>query len=265
LKTKSSELFFIVPARSAKGVREKIKELEMLGYPFVIVCGEKVDNPNVMYKERRGKYDAINYGARFLSAETRIVCLNDVDTVIFNFEKAVQKIRESRVALVFCKLKLKGGPQLYFYSMMDRIRRKLHVASSGELMLIRRNIFERIIPMPPCITEDNYISFKVMELRYKTYFCEDCWLETERTRSLKEEEAYKIRTVTGIYQALSKTKTDPVIKIFYVCLPFISPLLLLQGRRGFTWMKGITHGLANFLKGDVARVLKEISEGTKRP
>lgn len=250
LRAKSTEVFFIVLARTAQGVNEKIKELELLGYPFVIACGEKVNISNVVYLERRGKYDAINFGARFLSDETKIVCLNDVDTRIFNFGRALEKICEKDVALVFCKVKLKEGPQVHFYSMMDRIRRRLQITSSGELMLIRKEILEKVMPIPPCKTEDNYISFKVRELGYKSAFCEDCWVETERTKSLKEEEVYKTRTVTGLYQALFQTRNTPLIRIFYFCLPFISPLLLLQGKRGLSWMKGIIHGLANFLSGD---------------
>jgi len=250
LKAKSSEVFFIVPARTAKAVNDKLKELKKLGYPFVIVCGEKVNIPNVVYRKRRGKYDAINYGANFLSDKTKIVCLNDVDTKIFNFEKALEKIRGNVAVLVFCKLELKSGLQVYFYSMMDRIRKRLQITSSGELMLIRREVFERIIPIPPCKTEDNYISFKVLGLGYKSTFCEDCWVETERTKSYEEEKAYKTRTVTGVYQALSQTKTKPLIKVFYLFLPFISPLLLLQGKRGLSWLKGIVQGISCFLIGD---------------
>ena len=250
MRVKSSDVFFIVPARTAKAVNDKINELKMLGYPFVIICGEKVNIPNVVYRERRGKYDAINYGANFLSDKTKIVCLNDVDTKIFNFEKALETICRNVAVLVFCKLKLKSGLQVYFYSMMDRIRKILQITSSGELMLIRREVFERLIPLPPCKTEDNYISFKVLELGYKSTFCEDCLVETERTKSYEEEKAYKTRTVTGIYQALSQTKTKPLIRVFYFFLPFMSPLLLLQGKRGVSWLKGIVQGVTSFLIGD---------------
>lgn len=237
-------------ARSAKGVEDKIRELEELGYPFVIVCGEKLGLPNVVYRKNAGKYDAINYGARFLSDETKIVCLNDVDTKIHNFEKALEMIRDNGAPLVFCKLKLKGGSQVYFYSMMDRIRRRLQITSSGELMLIRRKVFEAILPIPPCKTEDNYILFKVLELGYRSAFCEDAWVETERTKSLEKEEDYKTRTVTGVYQALSQARPKPLIRAFYVLLPFISPLLLLQGKRGLSWLRGIIRGVSGFLKGD---------------
>jgi cellulose synthase/poly-beta-1,6-N-acetylglucosamine synthase-like glycosyltransferase len=250
LGTGSSEIFFIVPARTAEGVNDKIRELKELGYSFIIVCGEKLDLPNVVYRKNTGKYDAINYGARFLRDETKIVCLNDVDTKIHNFEKALEKIRDNVASLVFCKLKLKGGSQVYFYSMMDRIRRRLQITSSGELMLIRRKVFEAILPLPPCKTEDNYILFKVLELGYQSVFCEDCWVETERTDSLEKEEAYKVRTVTGVYQALSQTRPKPSIRAFYLLLPFVAPLLLLQGKRGLSWLKGIIRGTAAFLKGD---------------
>lgn len=247
---KSSEVFFIVSARTAEAVNDKIKELKLLGYPFVVVCGEKTNIPNVVYREKKGKYDAINYGAKFLNNETKVVCLNDVDTRIINFENALEKIQGNIAALVFCKLKLKCGLQVYFYSMMDWIRKRLQITSSGELMLIRREVFERIIPIPPCKTEDNYISFKVLELGCKSTFCEDCFVETERTQSYEEEKAYKTRTVTGVYQALAQTKTKPLIRVFYLLLPFISPLLLLQGKRGLSWLKGIVQGVAGFLVGD---------------
>jgi cellulose synthase/poly-beta-1,6-N-acetylglucosamine synthase-like glycosyltransferase len=250
LGIKSSEVFFIVPARTAESVNDKIKELETLAYPFVIVCAEKTSIPNVVYRGRKGKYDAINYGANFLRADTKIVCLNDVDTKIFNFEKALETISRNVAALVFCKLKVKRGLQVHFYSMMDRIRKILQITSSGELMLIRREVFESILPLPPCKTEDNYISFKVLELGYRSTFCEDCFVETERTKSYEEEKAYKTRTVTGVYQALSQTKTKPLIRVFYLFLPFISPLLLLQGKRGLSWLRGIVQGVTCFLIGE---------------
>jgi cellulose synthase/poly-beta-1,6-N-acetylglucosamine synthase-like glycosyltransferase len=245
-----SNVLFIVSARSAENVPEKITELRALGYPFIVVCAEKVDLPGTVYRARRGKYDAINYAAKYLRDETKIVCLNDVDTKIVNFPKALEMIRARNVALVYCRLKVRRGPQVYFYSMMDRIRDKFQIVSSGELMLLRRSAFDQILPIPPCKTEDNYISFKILELGYDVTFCEDAWVETERTVRLEDEKRYKTRTVTGIYQALSQTKTKPLIRVFYLLLPFVSPLLLLQGQRGVTWMKGIINGLTAFLRGD---------------
>ena len=244
-----SEIFFVVLARTKDGVKEKIAELENLGIPFVIVCGEKTDHPNVVYRPKKGKFDAINFGAKFLRPETKVVCLNDVDTRIYNFEKSLSKLSKGLV-LVFCKVRLDSGPQVHFYSLLDRIRSSLPINSSGELMLVERRVFDRILPIPPCKTEDNYISFRVLELGYKLFFCEDCWVETKRTQTLDEEERYKTRTVTGLYQALSLTEPPILVRVFYLILPFLTPLLLLQGRRGLAWANGILHGFTNFLRGD---------------
>lgn len=156
----------------------------------------------------------------------------------------------SQAGIVFCKIKVNSGPQLQFYSLMDKIRRIVPITSSGDLMLIRKNIFDQILPIPPCKTEDNYISFKAPELGYRVVFCEECWVETKKTSTLQEESEYKARTVTGLYQAVSLTKTTPLIRVFYLCLPIITPLLLLQGKRGAVWAKGILQGFTNFLKGD---------------
>lgn len=244
-----SEIFFVVLARTKDGVKEKIAELENLGIPFIIVCGEKTDRPNVVYRPKKGKFDAINFGAKFLRPETKVVCLNDVDTRIYNFEKSLSKLSKGLV-LVFCKVRLDSGPQVHFYSLLDRIRSSLPINSSGELMLVERRVFDRILPIPPCKTEDNYISFRVLELGYKLFFCEDCWVETKRTQTLDEEERYKTRTVTGLYQALSLTEPPILVRVFYLILPFLTPLLLLQGRRGLAWANGILHGFTNFLRGD---------------
>ena len=55
-------VFFLVPARNAKGLDGKMAELEGLGFPYVVVCGEKVDHPNVVFRGPKGKFDAINEG-----------------------------------------------------------------------------------------------------------------------------------------------------------------------------------------------------------
>lgn len=245
-----SKMFCIVPARSRKGVEQKVKELKRIGLPFVVVSSEQMAMSGVTYRERRGKYDAINYGSRFITHNTEIICLNDVDTKIHNFERAASLLDHEDVGLVFCKVIVKEGPQRHFYSMLDRIRKKLHIASSGELMLIRRDLFRKMLPLPPCKTEDNFILFKALELGYKVLYCEECWVETKRTSTLTEETKYKMRTVTGIYQALSYTKPPVVIRVFYLFLPFLAPLLVLHGRRGICWITGIIRGVAIFLSGD---------------
>jgi hypothetical protein len=254
-----SAIFFIVLARTQEGVVEKAFELRKLGVSFVVICGEKMNYPNVVYRQKKGKFDAINFAAKFIGKNIEVVCLNDVDTKLFNFAKALEAMRGTKAGLVFCKVKVDDGPQVQFYSLMDKIRRYVPITSSGELMLIRKKVFEQVLPIPPCKTEDNYISFKVTELGYPVLFCEDCWVETKRTKTLKEESEYKTRTVTGLYQALSFTKTDPLIRVFYLSLPFLSPLLLLQGERGAAWTKGIIQGVTNFLRGDSAGAFEKIA------
>jgi len=254
-----SEIFFIVLARTQEGVAEKAVELRKFGMPFIVICGEKMNHPNVVYRQKKGKFDAINFAAKFINKDIKIVCLNDVDTKIFNFEKALESMRGTNAGLAFCKVKVNGGPQVQFYSLMDKIRRYVPITSSGELMLIRKKVFDKILPIPPCKTEDNYVSFKAAELGYNVLFCEDCWVETKRTQTLEEESQYKTRTVTGIYQALSFTKTDPLVRVFYLGLPLITPLLLLQGKRGAAWTKGIIQGFTNFLRGDSAGAFEKIA------
>lgn len=54
-------LFFTVLARDKKHVDAKIRELENLGVLYKIICGERLNHPNVMYRTPKGKYDAINF------------------------------------------------------------------------------------------------------------------------------------------------------------------------------------------------------------
>lgn len=244
------KLFILVLARDERHVDEKIEELELLGMPYLIVCGANLDHPNIVYREPRGKYDAINFGFRFIPEDTDVVVLNDVDTKIRNFEAALRWFRSEDVALVFVKVHVKEGPQKLFYGILDRIRRRLLIAASGELMLITYDVLKRIIPIKPCKAEDSYILFKVLEFKRKNVFCEECYVETERTKTAEKEEIYKRKTVTGIYQALSYTRPSLLIRIFYLLLPFMSPLLLVLGRRGYFWMRGILLGLIDYLRGD---------------
>jgi hypothetical protein len=240
----------LVLARDEKHVDEKIEELKVLGVPYLIVCGQNLNHPNVVYREPRGKYDAINFGFRFIPEDTDIVVLNDVDTKIRNFEAAFRWFCSKDVALVFVKVCVKQGPQKLFYSILDRVRRRLLVTASGELMLIRYNVLKKIIPIKPCKAEDSYILFKVLEFKRKGVFCEKCYVETERTKTAEKEEIYKRRTVAGIYQALASTRPPLLIKLFYVLLPFACPLLLVLGKKGYFWTKGILLGLIDYLRGD---------------
>ncbi len=49
----SAKPFILVMARDHGHVMEKILELKRLNLPFVIVCGEKINHPNVVYREAR--------------------------------------------------------------------------------------------------------------------------------------------------------------------------------------------------------------------
>ena len=244
------KVFFLVMARTKKGIDEKISELKHLDVPFIIICGEKSDNPFILYREKKGKFDAINYGSNYLPENAEFICINDVDTKIFNFNNALEPFKDPRVALVYCRVKVGDGPQTHFYPILDGIRSKINVVSSGELMIIRKSVFEKVLPIPPCKAEDTLITFKILEMGHTVFFGKDCWVETERTSNLTQEAMYKKRTVTGIYQALLYSKPPILTRVFYLLLPFFSPILLVQGRRGFCWIKGIVTGYANYLAGD---------------
>jgi len=136
------KLFFLVLAKDEKYVDKKIEELKSLGVPYLIVCGRHLNHPNVLYREPQGKYDAINFGARFVPEFADVVVLNDVDTKIHNFQAALQHFNSKELALVFARVSVKEGPQRLFYVILDLIRRRLPITASGELMLIRP-------PVPP--------------------------------------------------------------------------------------------------------------------
>lgn len=242
--------FFLVLARDEKYVDEKIEELKSLGVPYTIICGKDLNHPNVLYRKPEGKFDAINFGARFIPDQVDVVALNDVDTKIHNFRAALNPFDSGEAALVFVKVSVKEGPQRLFYSFLDFIRRRLLIAASGELMLVRRGVLSKILPIEPCKAEDSYILFKVLEFGHKAAFCEECYVGTERTKTAEKEEIYKRKTVTGLYQALAGAKPPYVIKLFYFLLPIVCPLLLVLGKRGYFWMKGILLGLIDYLRGD---------------
>jgi cellulose synthase/poly-beta-1,6-N-acetylglucosamine synthase-like glycosyltransferase len=244
----SAKPFFIVPARNRKNVEEKIMELESMRVPYIIVCGEKLNHPNVVYREARGKWDAINFSSRFMPKDANVVVLNDVDTKIHNFEHALSHLNDE-ADIVYCKVNVSKGPQMKFYRIADPIRKKFHIFASGELMLMKRDVFERVLPIPPCIAEDSYMLFKALELGYHAHFCTKAYVTTERTGSAKEEEAYKARTTLGIYQALKYARPPPWIRVFYKLLPLAAPLLTLTGEDGRAWMKGIRNAIkANMLR-----------------
>ena len=244
------ELFFVVLARDSKHVTEKIRELENLGVPYLIVCGENLNLPNVAYRAAKGKYDAVNFAAQNLPKDAKVIAFNDVDTKIHNIEAALRDFRRTRASLLFAKLQVKGGPQVFLNALLDSLKRMVLVTASGELMLIRRDILDKILPLKPCKAEDTYILFKILEHGGKAIFCEKCYVETERTTSAQKEEKYKRKTVSGIYQALSYTKPPLRIKLFYVLLPFMSLLLSILGKKGYYSMRGILLGFLDFMRGD---------------
>lgn len=248
--------FFLVLARDERYTSEKIEELKLLGAPFLVVCGKNIGYPHVVYRKPRGKYDAINFGFEFIPKDTDVVALNDVDTKIRNFDVALRLFDSEDVALVFVRVSVEEGPQRFFYRMLDYLRRRFPIAASGELMLIRYKLLERIIPIKPCKAEDSYILFKTLESRHKSVFCEKCYVETKRTKTSEKEEAYKRRTVAGLYQALSYTQPPYHVRLFYMLLPFVCPLLLVSGKNGYFWMRGILRGVVDYLCGDRTGVWK---------
>jgi len=245
-----SRVFFLVLARDRNYVLDKIKELEALGFPFRIICGQHLDHPNVIYQAPNGKFAAINFGLSLIPDDAEIVAMNDVDTRIHRFDLVLQEFRDPKVGLSFGTELIRTGPQRLFFRIMNPIRRRLPIAGSGELLLIRRNVLEKVCPLKPCKAEDTYILFKVLQLGYKIVFCEGCYAETERTKTAAKEELYKRKTVTGIYQAMSYAKPPYLVRLFYVILPLASPILLVMGKSGYYWMRGILRGLNDFLRGD---------------
>lgn len=243
------KIFFIVLARNEKHVKQKIEELKCLGVPYLIVCGQKLNLPNLVYRAPNGKYDAINFGFGLIPPDTDVVILSDVDTRIVNFEAAARLFCSPIVDLVFVRVNV-HGPQKLFYGFLDSIRQHLLVAASGELMLIKFNLLKKIMPLKPCKAEDSYILFKALELKSNCVFCQDCSVETERTKTAEKEEIYKRKTVSGIYQALAYTNPPYYIKFFYALLPFLCSLLMLTGDRGYFWTKGILAGFTDYLRGD---------------
>jgi cellulose synthase/poly-beta-1,6-N-acetylglucosamine synthase-like glycosyltransferase len=245
-----TKVFFLVLARDGAHVNDKIRELENLGVRYKIVCGERLNHPNVVYRAPRGKYDAISFGASLVPKYVDVVVMNDVDTIIHNPDLALEHLKDEKVAMAFGTELVKEGPQNLFFRLLNPVRRKIPIAGSGELMFLKRNVLDMVLPLKPCKAEDTYILFRVLERGFKVVFCEDCYAETERTMTAEEEEAYKRRTVAGIYQALSYSRPPDVIKLFYILLPFSSPLLLVLGKKGYFWMKGILLGLIDYLLGD---------------
>jgi cellulose synthase/poly-beta-1,6-N-acetylglucosamine synthase-like glycosyltransferase len=244
------KVFALVLARDKKYVEKKINELNSLKIPFKIICGEEMSDHRVIYRAPRGKYDAINYGMKSLPNDSDIILMNDVDTEIKNLDSAISEFRDPNVGLVFARVGVEKGPQTTFYKLLDPIRSKIQITSSGELILVRKALLDKILPLKPCKAEDSYIMFKVLEYKQKVVFSKDTYVKTDRTNKPEEEEKYKRRTVGGLYQALSLSNPPFSIKFFYILLPLASPILLVLGEKGFYWMKGILLGFTDYLRGD---------------
>jgi len=121
-------------------VRGLIIQRSFIGRPgvnYIIVCGEKLNHKNVVYRPPKGKWDAINFGSKFVPRDVNVVVLNDVDTRIHNFEHALSHLYDG-VDLVYCRVNVARGPQVKFYRIADPIRKRFHIFASGELMLIKR-------------------------------------------------------------------------------------------------------------------------------
>jgi cellulose synthase/poly-beta-1,6-N-acetylglucosamine synthase-like glycosyltransferase len=250
--TNSEVPFFIVLARDSAFVSGKMEELERLGLHYIVVCGEKLDKPGVVYRPAIGKYDAINFAMvdNKIPEETKIVAFNDVDTRISGFEKMMSHFKNPEVGIVFAAELVREGPQRNFFTIFNPLRRLFPLAASGELMMIKREVLCRILPLKPCKAEDTYIMFKAIELGYRVIFCEDCFAETERTKTSRKEEIYKRKTVAGIYQAISFTRPPPIVRFLYTILPFAAILFVLTGRDGYHTLKGIWLGYLDFIRGD---------------
>jgi hypothetical protein len=240
--------FFLVLARDRTHLRDKLDELAALGVSrFLVICGERVNHPRVRYRKAVGKWDAINFGSKFVPSNAQLIVLNDVDTSIYSLDKALLRSREAD--LTYCGVKVVEGPQREFYKILDHVRRRLPVAASGELILINRRVFNHLVPIPPCTAEDTYLMFRALELGYRVKFCPEAYVMTSRTRSPAEERVYKARTMLGVYQALKFAKPPPTVRAFYMFLPLIAPLLAIGGSSGRSWTIGIEQATANhFMK-----------------
>ena len=244
--------FFVVLARDGSYVIEKSRELTRLGVPFIIVCGENVHQPHVVYRAPIGKYDAINFvlQANLIPKNVKIVAFNDVDTKITGFSSMLKRFEDPNVGIAYATELVKDGPQRNFFAVFNPVRKLFPLAASGELMLMRTNLLHQILPLKPCKAEDTLIMFKALELGKEVVFCDDCFAETERTKTGQKEELYKRKTVAGIYQALSFTNPPPAVRLIYSMLPFLSILFLVMGSDGYYTFRGILLGFLDFRRGD---------------
>jgi hypothetical protein len=244
--------FFVVMARDRSFVKEKTVELESIGVPFIIVCGENINQPNVVFRAPIGKYDAINFvlQANLIPKNATIVAFNDVDTKIRGFSSMLQRFKDPKVGIAYATELVKDGPQRNFFAVFNPIRKLFPLAASGELMLMRTKLLNQILPLKPCKAEDTLIMFKALELGNEVVFCDDCFAETDRTKTGQKEELYKRKTVAGIYQALSFTNPPPMVRLLYSILPILSAVFIIMGSNGYFTFRGILLGFLDFKRGD---------------
>jgi hypothetical protein len=228
-------------------VESKIRELESYGFPYIVVCGEDMGTDGVIFRRAVGKWDAINYGCRYVPRGVDIVVINDVDTAIHKLDGALALA--SKFDVVYCAVDPRGGPQASFYSFADPLRERLNLFASGELMVIRKRALDELIPIPPCMAEDSYLLFKAMELNYRVRFCRSTHVTTSRTTNADEEVVYKERTTLGILQALDHSRPPVAIRLFYRSLPLLAIPLTLLGENGRAWSEGIMRAVKLHVEG----------------
>ena len=228
-------------------VESKILELESYGFPYVVVCGEEMGVNGVVFRKPMGKWDAMNYGCGLVPNGVDIVAINDVDTTIHQLDFALKLA--SKFNLVYSAVKPVDGPQRSFYAFADPLRERLNLFASGELMLIRKQVLDRLLPIPPCMAEDSYLLFKAMELNFAVRFCRNTYVTTSRTANATEEIAYKERTTLGILQALDYAKPSVPIRVFYRALPLLAIPLMLMGENGHAWATGIARAVRLHTEG----------------
>jgi hypothetical protein len=240
-------VFFLVLARDRRMVESKILELESYGFPYRVVCGEEMAVDGVEFRMPIGKWDALNYGCSLIPEGVDVVAINDVDTTIHQLESAIALA--SKFDLVYSAVKTDGGPQRSFYAFADPLRERLNLFASGELMLVRRRVLDRLLPVPPCMAEDSYLLFRAMELNLPVKFCRTAYVTTSRTANPAEEAAYKERTTLGILQALDHARPPLHIRLFYRMLPALAIPLLLMGENGHAWGTGIARAVRLHIEG----------------
>ncbi len=221
--------------------------MESIGIPFIVICGERFDDSHVIQRSPIGKWDAINFGYRFIPEDTDIVIINDVDTSIHRLDSA--QAMATTYDLVYCAVKPEEGPQKSFYAFADPLRERLNLFASGELMLIRKKALDRLMPIPPCMAEDSYLLFRALEFNQRVRFCTDAYVTTSRTANAAEEIAYKERTTLGILQALDYAKPSIGIRLFYQALPLLVIPLMLMGENGRAWGSGISRAVRLHMQG----------------